>query len=82
MIRVEKTITVTFLVGLGIQAGAIVWAAAMMNSDIANNSKNINTLENRMSNLENSVNEQRVSLARIDENIKMIKETLVILAEK
>ena len=72
----QRTIPLTVVIGLVSQAVAIVWTVSMMISDIAQNSETINTMQMRVNRLEDMVHQQAVSMARIDENIKAIREAV------
>lgn len=71
-----RSVPLTVLVGLGIQAGAIVWSMSAMSSDIQTNANEIARLQARTNALETAVNNQNISLARIDENIKAIRSSV------
>lgn len=70
----QKTIPLTFLFALAVQGAAIVWSASMMSSDIKKNTQDIAVLEVRVNQLTDVLQTQAVSLARIDENIKSIRQ--------
>ena len=73
---ITKSVPLTVLVGLGVQAGAIVWSMSAMSSDIQVNANEIARLNARTNSLETAVNNQNISLARIDENIKAIRSSV------
>ena len=77
---IKTSIPLTVLVGLGVQAVAIIWSASMMYSDIQANANEIAKISVRTLALEKSVQGQAVSLARIDENIKAIRKSLENIA--
>ena len=70
----QRTIPLTFLLALAVQGAAIVWSASMMSSDIKKNTQDIAVLEVRVNQLTDVLQTQAVSLARIDENIKSIRQ--------
>jgi len=72
----QRTIPLTLILGLVTQAAAIIWTSSQMASDISKNAEKIAVLELQFSKLEDSVQAQAVSMARIDENIKGIRELL------
>lgn len=78
---ITRSIPLTVLVGLGIQAGAIVWSMSAMSSDIQTNANEIARLQTRTNTLETAVNNQNISLARIDENIKAIRSFIEKMAQ-
>ena len=72
----QRTIPLTLILGLVTQAAAIIWTSSQMASDISKNAEKIAVLELQFSKLEDSVQAQAVSMARLDENIKGIRELL------
>ncbi len=72
----QRTIPLTLILGLVTQAAAIIWTSSQMASDVSKNAEKIAVLELQFSKLEDSVQAQAVSMARIDENIKGIRELL------
>jgi len=77
---IKTSIPLTVLVGLGVQAVAIIWSASMMYSDIQANANEIAKISVRTLALEKAVQDQAVSLARIDENIKAIRKSVDSIA--
>jgi hypothetical protein len=78
--HLSKSVPITLIFGLLVQAGAIVWTVSMMMSDIEANMRDIMVLEITVSELEDVVQTQQVSLARIDENIKAIRSAVELMA--
>ena len=78
----QTSVPVTVLIGLGVQAGAIVWSMSAMSSNIQVNANEIARLQARTNALETAVNNQNISLARIDENIKAIRSSVEKMAVK
>ena len=78
--HLSKSVPITLIFGLLVQAGAIVWTVSMMMSDIEQNMRDIMVLEITVSELEDVVQTQQVSLARIDENIKAIRSAVELMA--
>lgn len=76
----QRTIPLTLILGLVTQAAAIIWTSSQMASDISKNAEKIAVLELQFSKLEDSVQAQAVSMARIDENIKGIRDFLERMA--
>tara|TARA_R100000908_G_C3724489_1_gene126059 strand:+ start:353 stop:622 length:270 start_codon:yes stop_codon:yes gene_type:complete len=74
--KIDKNITTTFLLGLGIQAFAIVWSFSMMMSTINDHEEDIAQIQGRLIKLEEAVQLQAVTSARIDANIEAIKDTV------
>lgn len=80
--HLSKSVPITLIFGLLVQAGAIVWTVSMMMADIESNMRDIMVLEITVSELEDVVQSQQVSLARIDENIKAIRSAVEKMAER
>jgi len=80
--HLSKSVPITLIFGLLVQGAAIVWTVSMMMSDIEANREDIVAIEERMGRLELSVQNQEVSLARIDENIKAIRSSVEKMANK
>lgn len=71
----------TLILGLITQGAAIVWTVSMMMADIESNSQDINSINMRMLRVENMVQSQAVSMARIDENIQHIRTSVEKMAD-
>jgi hypothetical protein len=54
----------------------------MMMADISDNREDIVNVQQRVGRLEEAVHEQAVSMARIDENIKAIRQAVEKMAER
>jgi hypothetical protein len=80
--HLSKSVPITLIFGLLVQAGAIVWTVSMMMSDIEQNMRDIMVLEITVSELEDVVQSQQVSLARIDENIKAIRDAVEYMMDR
>lgn len=80
--HLSKSVPVTLIVGLITQGAAIVWTVSMMMADISDNREDIVNVQERVGRLEDVVHEQAVSMARIDENIKAIRQAVEKMAEK
>ena len=74
--HLSKSVPLGLIIGLITQGAAIVWTVSMMMSDIESNRKDIAENQLRVSRLETSVQNQAVSMARIDENIKAIRQMM------
>jgi len=78
--HVSKSVPATLLFGLLTQAAAIVWTVSMMLSDIENNRADIIQIQMKLVALEEIVQGQAVAMARIDENIKAIRNVVELWA--
>jgi type VI protein secretion system component VasK len=80
--HITRSVPATLLLGLITQAGAIVWTVSMMMADIESNREDLIELQARVQATERSTQQQAVSMARIDENIKAIRDTIEHMARK
>ena len=80
--HVSKSVPATLLFGLLTQAAAIVWTVSMMLSDIESNQADIIEMQMRLGALEEIVQGQAVALARIDENLKAIRNVVELWASE
>ena len=80
--HIAKSVPATLLIGLITQAGAIVWTVSMMMSDIQENQTDIVEFGQRISKVEQLVQNQAVSMARIDVNIEHIRTSVEKMANR
>ncbi len=80
--HLSRSVPITLIFGLIAQAAAIVWTVSMMMSDIERNSEEIMRMQSRLSVVEDATQRQAVSMARIDENIKAIRQSVEKMASK
>ena len=80
--HLSKSVPATLLLGLLTQAGAIVWAVSMMMADIQENQTDIVEFGQRISKVEQMVQSQAVSMARIDVNIEHIRTSVEKMADR
>ena len=78
--HISKSVPATLVLGLIAQAAAIVWTVSMMMSNIEGNATDIGNITNRMQRVENMVQAQAVSMARIDTNIEHIRTAVEKMA--
>ena len=71
--HISRSVPATLLLGLITQAAAIVWTVSMMMADIQQNTEKLIAFSERVNKVENMVQSQAVSMARIDENIQHIR---------
>ena len=69
-------ISLGLIVGLLTQGAAIVWTVSMMMSDIEDNRDDILANQANIQRLNLAVQTQAISNARIDENIKAIRDIM------
>jgi hypothetical protein len=80
--HLSRSVPITLIFGLIAQAAAIVWTVSMMMSDIERNGEEIMRLQSRMSIVEDAAQRQAISMARIDENIKAIRQSVEKMANE
>ena len=78
--HLSKSVPISLIFGLITQGAAIVWTVSMMMGDIDRNRQDIFQLENKIGKMEQAVQDQAVSMARIDENIKAIRQAVEKMA--
>jgi len=72
----DKSISISFLIGILFQTGALVWYVSSLASSIELNSRDLSRHELRINNLTSIIQSQAVTLGRMDENIKSIREMM------
>ena len=80
--HLSKSVPITLIIGLITQGAAIVWVVSMMYGDIERNTNRLSDLDNRLDKLEDMVFTQAISMARIDENIKAIRDDVHKMATR
>ena len=80
--HLSKSVPLTLIFGLVVQGAAIVWTVSMMMSDIDRNAAAITTLDFRVEKIEGLVQSQAIAMARIDENIKAIRKSVELMANR
>ena len=74
--HLSKSIPLTFVLAILGQTIALVWFVASLNNDIQTNTREIVRHETRLIALEAIVQTQAITMARIDENIKSIRQMM------
>lgn len=74
--HLNKSVPLTLVFALVVQAVALVWFFAELDNNIQANEAQVIQHDARIENLEQLVQGQAVSLARIDENIRHIRTTV------
>ena len=72
--HLSKSIPITFLFAILLQTVALIWFVATLRNDVDSNKISIQRLEEDSGRLESIVHSQAVTLGRIDENIKSIRD--------
>ena len=71
--HLSKSVPLTFVVAIFLQTVSLVWYVSSMDNTIKNNEKELLRQDVRIGSLEDVVQTQALTLARIDENIKSIR---------
>ena len=79
--HLSKSVPVTFLFGLVVQAVAIVWVFTMTIANVEENREDLSRLEIRVSAIEVNLYSLAVATARMDENIKAIRKAVEQMAD-
>lgn len=78
----NKSVSISFLVGILFQTGALVWYVSSLASSIDLNARDINRHEVQISNLSAIIQDQAVTLGRMDENLKSIRTMMETSRDK
>lgn len=74
--HLSKSVPVTFILAIMAQTIALIWFVATLRNDVDANKERMIRNETRVETLETVVQDQAVMLARIDENLKAIREAI------
>ena len=74
--HLNKSVPVTLIFAIAIQTIALIWFVATLRNDVYTNKERLIRNEARVETLEEIVQDQAVMLARIDENLKAIREAV------
>lgn len=80
--HLSKSIPLTLIFAIACQTVALIWFVASMRSDIDIASKELIRQDTRITALEEVVQNQAVTMARMDENIKAIRSAVESLAQR
>lgn len=74
--HLSKSVPLTFIIAIVAQTVALVWYVSSLDNAVENNTRNLVRHEVRIEALDKVVQTQALTLARMDENIKAIREHL------
>ena len=74
--HLSKSVPITFILAIAAQTVALIWFVATLRNDVDANSSEIIRQQTRLQVVEQTVQSQAVMLARIDENLKAIRELI------
>jgi len=80
--HLSKSVPITFILAIVMQTIALIWFVATLRNDVDINKTSIIKLETRTDKIEESVQTQAVTLARIEENLKSIRIILEGIAKE
>ena len=80
--HLSKSVPVTLIVAIVLQTISLVWYVSSLDSSVKNNARDLVRQETRINTLEKTVQMQAVSLGRIDENIKAIRNLVERMAQQ
>ena len=72
----NKSVSISFLIGILFQTGALVWYVSSLASAIDLNARDIGRHEARLDSISEIIQSQAITLGRMDENIKSIREMM------
>ena len=74
--HLSKSVPVTFILAILFQTIALVWYVSSLDNAIQNNTRDLMRQEVRLEALEDIVQSQALTMVRMDENIKAIREMM------
>lgn len=80
--HLSRSVPITFILAIFMQTIALIWFVATLRNDVDNNRTDLIRIETRTSQLESIVHEQAVTTARMDENIKAIRDAVEKMANQ
>ena len=80
--HLSRSVPITFIFAIFMQTIALIWFVATLRNDVDNNRTEIVRIETRTTQLEQAVHSQALTLARIDENLKAIRDAVENLANQ
>lgn len=80
--HLSKSVPVTLVLAIVAQTVALVWYISSLDSAVKANARDIIRNETRLESLETIVQSQAVTLGRMDENIKAIRDSVEKMASQ
>jgi len=78
----SKSVPIAFVAAIILQTVALVWYVSQLDGSVKNNTRDLVRHETRLESLENIVQSQAVTMGRMDENIKAIRQAVEQMANK
>ena len=80
--HMSKSVPATFLLAIAVQTVGLVWYMSTLDATVETNAREIARHEIRINEVEKTAQLQAVSLGRIDENIKAIRNMVEVMADR
>jgi hypothetical protein len=80
--HLSKSVPISFILAIVGQTVALVWYVSSLDNNIENNQRELIRHETRIEALEKVVQSQAVTLGRMDENIKAIRDSVEKMANR
>lgn len=80
--HLSKSVPIAFVAAIILQTVALVWYVSQLDGSVKNNTRDLVRHETRLESLENIVQSQAVTMGRMDENIKAIRQAVEQMANK
>ena len=80
--HLSKSVPISFILAIVCQTVALVWYVSSLDNNIENNQRELIRHETRIEALEKVVQSQAVTLGRMDENIKAIRDSVEKMANR
>lgn len=74
--HLSKSVPITFILAIVVQTFGMIWYVSTLDSNVTLNARDIARHEIRLNEMEKQTQELKVLNARIDENIKAIREMM------
>jgi hypothetical protein len=74
--HLSKSVPISFILAIVAQTIALIWFVATLRNDVDNNANQLLRHEVRIETIEATIQSQAVLLARIDENLKAIRDAI------
>lgn len=74
--HLSRSVPISFIFAIFFQTVALIWFVATLRNDVDNNKTDIIRLTTRTETLETAVQDQAITLGRIDENLKAIRSAI------
>ena len=74
--HLSKSVPISFILAIVAQTIALIWFVATLRNDVDNNANQLLRHEVRIETIEATIQSQAVMLARIDENLKAIRDAI------